>query len=165
MTKSTIRTAANNSLHAQGASPETLHVKRARTPEEMKQVFGIRKRVFVEEQHVREEDEYDEFEKEARHFIAFIGETPCGAARWRITGEGVKLERFAVLQDYRRKGVGAALLHAILNEVRILSAKPVIYLHAQLSALPLYEKFGFRRTGPLFEECGIQHYKMKLLEG
>ena len=87
MTKSTIRTAANNSLPAQAASPETLHVKRARTPEEMKQVFGIRKHVFVEEQHVREEDEYDEFEKEARHFIAFIGETPCGAARWRITGE------------------------------------------------------------------------------
>jgi predicted GNAT family N-acyltransferase len=49
----------------------------------------IRRRVFVEEQHVPEQDEYDEFENTARHFLAFFDSVPCGTARWRSTERGV----------------------------------------------------------------------------
>ena len=87
-----------------------------------------------------------------------------GTARWRITSNGVKLERFAVLADARGQGVGQALVKAVLADIQ---AKPEAalkskYLHAQLSAVPLYSKFGFNKVGDIFEECNIMHYKMQL---
>lgn len=139
-------------------------VIRAASPGDMQAVFSIRKIVFVEEQHVPEEEEYDEFEKTSRHFLARSGFTPCGTARWRFTGKGVKMERFAVLPDFRSQGVGSALVRAVLADV---AAQPqaegkLRYLHAQVSAMPLYAKFGFKAVGDLFYECDIAHYKMIL---
>jgi predicted GNAT family N-acyltransferase len=133
-------------------------------PAEMQQVFAIREAVFVKEQHVRAEDEYDEFETSSHHFLAFCDGTPCGAARWRTTSNGVKLERFAVLAGFRGKGVGQALVRTVLDDVLSRQPEPIesIYLNAQLTAMPLYAKFGFKAVGPMFEECGIQHYKMVL---
>lgn len=123
--------------------------------------FEIRKEVFVVEQKVSEEDEFDEFEATSKHFVALDREIPVGAARWRKTDKGVKLERFAVKETYRGKGVGAALVSAVLNDIKLNFANQYLYLHAQLTAIPLYEKFGFVKTGPQFEECNIQHFKME----
>lgn len=141
-----------------------VEVTRATTPEELQTVFAIRKTVFVEEQRVPEEEEYDEFEKTSRHFLAHSGAIPCGTARWRFTEGGVKLERFAVLPDFRSQGVGSALVRAVLAD---LAAQPEAagktrYLHAQVTAVPLYAKFGFEAVGELFYECDIAHYKMLL---
>lgn len=132
--------------------------------EELKTAFGIREKVFVDEQNVPAEDEYDEFETVARHFLAFFDSVPCGTARWRHTENGIKLERFAVLSGFRGQKVGSALVQAVLDDVY---AKPgtagkLIYLHAQLTAMPLYGKFGFRPVGEMFLECDIRHYKMIL---
>ena len=128
--------------------------------------FRIREKVFVVEQNVLANEEYDEFETAARHFLAFADETPCGTARWRHTDKGIKLERFAVLSEFRGQKVGSALVQAVLDDVR---AQPGTdgrqrYLHAQLTAMPLYGKFGFRPVGELFLECDIKHYKMILDE-
>ncbi len=128
--------------------------------------FRIREKVFVDEQHVPASEEYDEFETIARHFLAFADETPCGTARWRHTGKGIKLERFAVLSEFRGQKVGSALMQAVLDDI---GAQPGTagrqrYLHAQLTAMPLYGKFGFRLVGELFLECDIEHYKMILDE-
>lgn len=133
-------------------------------PAELQQVFSIREEVFVKEQHVRAEDEYDEFEKTSHHFLAYYDGTPCGTARWRTTSYGVKLERFAVLAAFRGKGVGQALVQSVLNDVFSQQPEPIesVYLNAQLTAMPLYTRFGFKAVGPMFEECGIQHYKMVL---
>ncbi|MFC5408298.1 GNAT family N-acetyltransferase [Larkinella bovis] len=130
----------------------------------MKKVFAIREEVFVKEQHVPKEDEYDEFETLSRHFLAKWDGIPCGTARWRRTSNGIKLERFAVLARYRGKGVGQALVRTVLEDVFSQQPEPIesVYLNAQLSAMPLYAKFGFVAVGPQFEECGIQHYKMVL---
>jgi len=141
-----------------------IEVTRATTPEELQTVFAIRKTVFVEEQRVPEEEEYDQFEETSRHFLARSGEAPCGTARWRFTEGGVKLERFAVLPDFRSRGVGSALVRAVLADV---AAQPGVegktrYLHAQVSAVPLYAKFGFQTVGDLFYECDIAHHKMLL---
>ncbi|RRB06944.1 GNAT family N-acetyltransferase [Larkinella rosea] len=133
-------------------------------PAEMQHVFAIREEVFVKEQHVRKEDEYDEFETTSHHFLALYDGTPCGTARWRTTSNGVKLERFAVLAAYRGKGVGQRLVQAVLDDIFSQQPEPIesVYLNAQLTAMPLYAKFGFKAVGPMFEECGIQHYKMVL---
>jgi predicted GNAT family N-acyltransferase len=127
-------------------------------------VFKIREQVFVKEQQVNADDEYDEFEPNSNHFLAKIDDIPVGTARWRLTDKGVKLERFAVLEEARGNGVGQALVASVLADI---DADPMTkgktkYLHAQLPAVSLYEKFGFQRVGEMFEECNIQHYKMEL---
>jgi predicted GNAT family N-acyltransferase len=139
------------------------------TPADLDQAFAIRREVFVEEQNVATEEEFDEFETTSRHFLAKYQDDkglslPCGTARWRRTSNGIKLERFAVRKDFRGKGVGKALVKAILDDVFSMQPEPIesIYLHAQVTAMPLYESFGFKKVGPMFEECDIQHYKMVL---
>ncbi|MEO8147004.1 MAG: GNAT family N-acetyltransferase [Bacteroidia bacterium] len=126
--------------------------------EEAKQLFEIRNTVFVIEQHVDHDLEYDEHENEASHYLAYFGNRPCGAARWRFTESGIKLERFAVLAPFRSKDVGLALLDAILNDVIPLNKK--IYLHAQMSAYGFYAKHGFMEEGDHFWEANIEHVTM-----
>lgn len=130
----------------------------------LEQVFKIRELVFVVEQEVDPAEEYDEFEETSTHFLAHLDGMPVGTARWRFTKNGVKMERFAVLKEARGKGVGQALVAAVLADVDATpeSQGKVRYLHAQLTAVPLYAKFGFRKIGEMFEECNIQHYKMEL---
>jgi predicted GNAT family N-acyltransferase len=127
-------------------------------------VFKIRELVFVNEQQVDAADEYDEFETTSNHFLASIDGIPVGTARWRFTENGVKLERFAVLEEARGNGVGQALVAAVLADVDSdpMAKGKTKYLHSQLSAMPLYAKFGFQQVGEMFEECNIQHYKMEL---
>jgi predicted GNAT family N-acyltransferase len=127
--------------------------------------FTIREEVFVHGQHVPAEEEYDAYDRTAttRHYLARVEGQPAGAARWRPTEHGVKLERFAVLADFRNQGVGEALVHQVLADVRAEAPEAAqVYMHAQLRAIPLYERTGFRKVGELFEECAIQHYKMVL---
>lgn len=134
------------------------------SPADLDAAFAIRRQVFVDEQKVSAREEYDEYETSSTHFLARIDGVPGGTARWRRTSNGVKLERFAVLQSYRGRGVAKALVQAVLNDVFSQHPEPIerIYLHAQLTAMPLYARFGFVPVGPLFEEAGIQHQKMVL---
>jgi predicted GNAT family N-acyltransferase len=75
----------------------------------------------------------------------------------------VKLERFAVLDEFRNQGVGHALVQVVLADVHAeVPDAAQVYLHAQLRAIPLYERTGFHKVGDMFEECDIQHYKMVL---
>ena len=71
-----------------------------------------------------------------------------------------KLERFAVLKNFRGTGVGQELVRAVLADLP--EDANYVYLHAQVQAVSLYEKFNFEKTGPQFEEAGIQHFKMVL---
>jgi predicted GNAT family N-acyltransferase len=101
-----------------------------------------------------------EFEDESNHFLAKVDDIPAGAARWRKTDKGYKLERFAVLKDFRGIGVARELVKTVLADLP--ADADYIYLHAQIQAVSLYEKFNFEKTGPEFEEAGIRHYKMIL---
>ena len=131
-------------------------------PEDWSKARQIRKEVFVLEQKVDEKEEFDEFEEVSRHFIAKIGDQAVGTARWRYTEKGIKLERFAVSASARGKGVGQELVKTILQDIdnQVNSKGKLCYLHGQITAVPLYEKFGFQKVGNIFDECGILHYKM-----
>jgi len=120
----------------------------------------IRNTVFVIEQHVPQEIEYDDFEASSRHYLLFINGLAVATCRWRETGKGIKLERFAVLCAHRGKGFGGLLVAEVLKDVKSLNNK--IYLHAQEQVIPFYETFGFEATGPVFEEAGIRHRLMVL---
>lgn len=138
---------------------ENAVVEKVVSGKQLDAIFAIREIVFVEEQEVDRDLEYDQFEETSEHFIALVDGTPAGTARWRKTPNGIKLERFAVLKEYRNAGLGGKIVEAVLAD---LPNKNNVYLHAQLPACSLYQRFGFVAEGPQFEEAGIQHYKMVL---
>jgi predicted GNAT family N-acyltransferase len=140
---------------------QMIEVFRIKSAQDLAIAHEIRFEAFVEEQQVPADEEL-EFEEESHHYLAMTDGLPAGTARWRFTEKGVKLERFAVKKDYRSQGIGSALVEFILKEVHNhpeFKGKE-IYLHAQISAMPLYSKFGFSQTGGMFDEAGIMHYKM-----
>ncbi len=139
-----------------------VEVIRATEEQDLKKAFKVREQVFVEEQKVPRDAEYDAFEESANHYLAMCEGTPCGAARWRKTEHGIKLERFAVLPDFRNKQIGAEVLKAVLRDVKAEENGKKVYLHAQLPAVNFYKRNGFITEGDLFTECDIQHYKMVL---
>ena len=141
-----------------------LTVEKITDKKSLDQAFRIRNLVFVIEQEVDAAAEYDQFEEVSSHFLAKLNGQPIGTARWRITEKGVKMERFAVLREARGNGVGQALVAAVLDDVNShpQAKGKTKYLHSQLTAMPLYAKFGFEKVGDMFEECTIQHYKMEL---
>lgn len=138
---------------------KSVAVEKINGQEKLDQVFAIRRVVFVEEQECPPELEW-EFEDESTHFMATVNGVPAGAARWRKTDKGYKLERFAVLREFRNQGVGQELVRAVLADLPADAG--MVYLHAQVQAVGLYSRFGFEKVGPMFEEAGIQHYKMVL---
>ncbi len=142
----------------------SLQVEKISDQKALEKAFEIREKVFVIEQGVDKNEEYDQFEDISNHFLAKRDGQPIGTCRWRFTSDGIKLERFAVLQEERGKGAGQALVSAVLKDIAMHAdtASKTIYLHAQLEAVPLYAKFGFQKVGEIFEECNIQHFKMVL---
>jgi len=140
-------------------NPKKIRVSRVNSATDLQQVFAIRRQVFVVEQNCPPELEW-EFEDESTHFLATVDDVPAGAARWRKTDKGYKLERFAVLAEFRGIGVGRELVKAVLADLP--DDVTYVYLHAQIQAVGLYQKLGFEITGPEFEEAGIRHYKMVL---
>jgi len=122
------------------------------------QAREIRDVVFIQEQKVEEQDEFDEFEDSSEHFLMTFNDKAIGTARWRVIRDKVKLERFAVLKEFRGKQYGEQLLKAVINSAQKENLK--MYLHAQLKAIPFYERQGFSKVGDLFVECEIEHYKM-----
>jgi predicted GNAT family N-acyltransferase len=119
----------------------------------------IRISVFVEEQQVDRALEYDH-EEESHFYLLYFDGKSVATARWRETEKGIKLERFAMLKEFRNKGLGSELLQAVLKDVRNL--KRTIYLHSQLKAISYYERAGFKKVGEKFTEAGIEHYRMEL---
>jgi len=124
----------------------------------MKKAHKIRYDVFVIGQNCPEELEW-EFEEESTHFLLIENDIPLATARHRKTDSGFKLERFAVLSQARGKGFGMLILKAILDDIKEINA--LKYMHAQEQVTPFYEKVGFEKSGNIFEEAGIMHYKME----
>jgi predicted GNAT family N-acyltransferase len=119
---------------------------------------AVREPVFVVEQRVPEEIELDEIDPLCRHVLARDANgNPIGTGR--LTPQRT-IGRLAVVNDWRGKGVGAALLQALVDMARGLGY-PVIELHAQVDAIGFYENHAFERVGEEYEEAGIRHLTMR----
>lgn len=139
-----------------------IRVKKIETDQELQEAFKIREIVFIDEQECPPEEEFDGLDEESIHFIAYITGEPVGTSRYRTTDKGVKLERFAVLKEHRGKGVGKRLVQtAIVQIAATFEAGTLLYMHAQLDAMPLYARYGFEKVGDKFVEAGIEHFLMK----
>ena len=134
-----------------------VNVKIVESDDEKEFVISIRRIVFIQELNIPEHMEIDDNEDLATYVLAKVEGKNVGTARWRETNSGIKLERFAVLSQYRSYGVGTAMSKFILKQ---LDQSKLIYLNAQESAISFYEKLGFDSTGSMFDEVGIAHQKM-----
>ena len=128
-----------------------------KTNDEKNLALNIRREVFIKGLNIPEHLEIDSNEESSKYILAKVDVKSVGTARWRKTDEGMKLERFAVLNDYRSIGIGTMMTKFILNQ---LKNSKLIYLNAQESAIFFYEKMGFKPIGPRFREVNIEHQKM-----
>jgi len=117
----------------------------------------IRQQVFIDELNVDPTLEIEN-EESCQFYLIFVDKKTAGTARWRETDKGIKLERFALLPEFRNQGTGSILLKRILDDILPFNKK--IYLHAQLNAVRYYERQGFVKSGDIFTEAFIQHYLM-----
>ncbi|MGA4848320.1 GNAT family N-acetyltransferase [Streptomyces sp. G5(2025)] len=143
----------------------------ARGPEDLAACFAVRKDVFVAEQQVPEEVEYDEYDAGAVHVLAVREDgVPLGTGRL-LTGAAAAaknggdatvgaLGRLAVTRAARGLGVGAALVEAIEDAARARGLT-AMDLHAQTHALGFYERLGYEVYGPEFPDAGIPHRAMR----
>lgn len=137
-----------------------MKVVKTSTDQQLQDAFNIRKKVFVEEQHVPLELEIDEFENTATHFVLYDDDQPIGAGRFRILDGIGKVERICILSSYRGTGAGRRIMKAIeayATEIDIKALK----LHAQTYAIPFYEKLGYDVISDEFMDADIPHKAMK----
>jgi len=112
---------------------------------------------------VPEEMELDEFDAAAHHVLALLGNHCVGTARLVDSGlQSFQIGRMAVLANFRGQGIGLEILKALIDRAKSLGASTLI-LHAQVSAIPFYEKLGFLAQGPMYQEAGIPHRNMMLI--
>jgi predicted GNAT family N-acyltransferase len=119
---------------------------------------AIRLAVFVAEQGVPAELEMDEMDERSLHALAFEGNEAVGTGRLLPDGH---VGRMAVLQPWRGRGVGAAILRRLVAAARERGDREVL-LSAQVHALGFYRAQGFEPYGDVYEEAGIPHQAMRL---
>jgi len=141
----------------------TLQVETVADAAGLGSVHAIRRAVFVAEQKVPETLEMDGSDGPCRHYLARHRADPVGTARLRpLPGGEAKIERMAVLEAWRRQGVGRKILARIEADAA-RDGVATLVLHAQDHALGFYERCGFIVEGEGFEEAGIPHHKMRKL--
>jgi predicted GNAT family N-acyltransferase len=120
---------------------------------------AIREAVFIREQNVPEELEWDGKDEDCRHALALsLNGDAIGCGRIQPNGH---IGRVAVLPQWRKQLVGTALMEALLDEAHSRNYKQV-EVDAQTYAIPFYRKFGFVESGKEFMDAGLPHKKMSL---
>ncbi len=127
--------------------------------DQREKLCAVRRIVFIEEQNVPAELEWDGADEHASHVLAISDDGEAiGTARLK---SDCRIGRMAVLKPWRRRGVGGSMLAALLD-IAIRQGCPRVHLHAQTHALAFYARYGFIAVGDEFEEAGIAHRAMEL---
>ncbi|MFG3408773.1 GNAT family N-acetyltransferase [Streptomyces sp. NPDC048142] len=153
------------------SAPSPYSTRRAAEESDLQACFQVRRDVFVGEQNVPEELEYDAHDATAVHVLAVAADgTALGTGRLLHGADAAggtggdpavgSLGRLAVSREARGLGIGAALVRAIEDEARALGLTAVD-LHAQTHALGFYERLGYVAYGPEFPDAGMPHRAMR----
>lgn len=118
----------------------------------------IREQVFIQEQGIAPEDEWDDLDATVLHFIVYDNEQPIATARLLPQHS---VGRVAVLVPYRKQGIGKILMQHIIDYARHQKL-PYLKLSAQTYVIAFYEALGFHVQGEVYEDCGIPHIDMIL---
>jgi len=128
---------------------------------EIDKALKIREEVFVKGQNVSKELEIDGLDDSSEHVLLYYNNKPTGTARIRYNDNKMRLERIAILDLARGKGLGIKLMEYLVKYAKEKKVKE-IYMHAQYYLLDFYSKFGFKPRGDIFYEANIKHVEMYL---
>ena len=136
--------------------------KKVSSKEEMEKSYAIRTKVFCEEQKISKEIEFDNLDHLCSHFLIFDDKKVIATARVRQKDEKIlKIERVAVLLEFRRLKVGSILIKKIIKNYISLDDKQSIILHSQIAVADFYKCLNFIPYGDEFFEDGIPHIAMR----
>jgi len=121
----------------------------------------IREKVFIKEQKVTPQLEWDGIDEKAIHFLVYKDEKAIGCARALVIENHMQLGRMAVLKEYRGEGIGSHLIEKAVTTAK-LNQLSSIYISAQCHAIDFYKKFGFKVTSDIYLDAEIPHRDMKL---
>ena len=139
--------------------------KKVSSKEEMDQSYAIRTKVFCEEQKISKEIEFDNLDHLCGHFLIFDSKKAIGTARVRQKEKNIlKIERVAVLLEFRRLKVGSILIQNIIKHYMNLNDNKSIVLHSQVAVADFYKTLDFISYGNEFFEDGIPHIAMKYVK-
>ena len=127
----------------------------------LSQLKNIREKVFIQEQKVTPQLEWDGMDEKAIHFLVFNDKAAIGCARAIVIKDHMQLGRMAVLKEYRGQGIGSALLEKAMTIAK-LNQLSAIYISAQCHAIDFYKKFGFEVKSDIYLEAEIPHRDMTL---
>lgn len=136
----------------------TVNVRLAFWVDDEQNLRNIREQVFIKEQNVPAELEWDEQDPVCTHAIAET-ETGIVLGVGRLLADG-QIGRMAVLKHARSQGVGAAVLQYLMSQANIQGMETV-WLHGQTHAVPFYQQHGFVSEEAEFMEAGIPHFMMR----
>jgi predicted GNAT family N-acyltransferase len=140
-----------------------MNITPVQNEDEWEQARSIREQVFIEEQDCPPGEEWDGHDETSRHVLGLVDGDAVATARWRTVPHDeeivAKLERFAVLPEYRGQGYGTQLVRSVLQDAR-RAGFDTFLVHAQSHLEDWYEDLGFVSTGRTFEEVGIPHVEM-----
>ena len=140
-------------------STGSLQIETVKYQDKIAAIKHIRTQVFQKEQKVSPELEFDGLDADAIQFLAYLNGKAVATARIReIDADTVKIERLAVLPEYRKQGIGKQLMKSALSVSRL--DKSQVIVHAQEYIASLYQQLGFEVVGERFNEAGIAHVKM-----
>jgi len=144
------------------ADMDNITFKLVTNDEELRDALEVRGQVFVQEQGVPEDLEYDDYDNEALHMVVKDGNRVIGTARVRFPATNqAKIERMAVLRPFRRRRIGSNIISFLKAELKSQQIEHVV-LHAQCAVTEFYKSCGFEETGLPFWDAGIRHIKMQL---
>ncbi|MFY8176712.1 GNAT family N-acetyltransferase [Candidatus Methylopumilus universalis] len=127
----------------------------------LSQLKNIREKVFIQEQKVTPQLEWDGMDEKAIHFLVFNDKAAIGCARAIVIKDHMQLGRMAVLKEYRGQGIGGALIEKAMTIAK-LNQLSAIYISAQCHAIDFYKKFGFEVTSDIYLDAEIPHRDMTL---
>lgn len=137
-----------------------MEVKIVQSEEQFQDALYVRKKVFVEEQNVSEEEEIDQYENDSKHFVLYNNDhQPVGAGRFRILDGYGKVERICVMKEARKGGSGKLIMQSI-EQYAADQGLAKLKLNAQTHAIPFYEKLGYEAVSEEFLDAGIPHRTM-----
>jgi predicted GNAT family N-acyltransferase len=136
-----------------------VNLKIVENEKELKEAYSVRTTVFVDEQNVPMEEEIDQYENEATHFVLYDESTPVGAGRFRIVDGYGKVERICVLKQYRKTGAGKMIMTGI-EKFATEKGLRKLKLNAQTHAIPFYAGLGYEVVSEEFLDAGIPHKTM-----
>lgn len=129
--------------------------------DDLKDPFYIREKVFVEEQNICREEEFDDLDAVAMHLIVYDGKVPMATGRVLLEeNKRAVLGRIAVLKEFRGDGIGDLVIRMLIRKAFDAGAETQS-IHAQLYCKEFYERVGFKQISDVYDEVGIPHITME----